>query len=296
MLSAFFFGAMMAIAKASFIGGVAEHSVYMGDGTESVASLISLNLDIYERHIAVASNFGTQILVFPEFGLMPSTIDNIDRTLVGEVAEVIPNEMGVFVPCNNEEFHDRPILYRASCAAKLYGMSVLVNMVDWVDCNYESDANCPSDQHYQYNTDVVFDEQGILVVKYHKSHEWPSLKPAYDQPLQPSEVVYKASFGVNFGLFICFDIMFPDPAKKLVDQGISYFLYAVAQGILGEKTIISHFSLHNSVTMLSSNLPMNDLIHDCSGIIVNGTTLNAKKIYLGDGYPAKENVLVSVIE
>jgi predicted amidohydrolase len=54
---------------------------------------------------------------------------------------------------------------------------------------------------------------GVISAKYHKSHEWPGLRKAYDEPLSPSRVTFKSSFGVEFGLFICFDIMFEDPPK-----------------------------------------------------------------------------------
>ena len=167
------------------------------------------------------------------------------------------------------------------------------NKVDWVDCFPYTDPNCPSDNHYQITTDVIFDEYGRLVAKYHKSHEWPGLMPLYDQPSEPSRVTYNSSFGVEFGLFICFDIMFQDPPVALVKNGVRHFLYAVKQGLIGEDTIISGFSSRHNVTMLSSNLAAT--VHDCSGVIVNGTTLPSKRIMIGSDYP-EENVILSIIQ
>ena len=274
----------------SYVGAVAEHAVFMGKGSEPVSDLVSVNMDMYERHVVLAAQNGAQIIVFPEFGLVP--VEDGNRTKIGEMAEVVPGASAQVVPCGNEVFADRPILSRSSCMAKDASMVVMVNMVDWVDCDVASDVNCPTDNHYQITTDVIFDEAGMIVAKYHKSHEWPGLMPPYDQAAEPIAVTYKTSFGVEFGLFICFDIMFKDPAVTLVESGVNHFLYAVKQGLIGEDTLISGWSKKYSTTMLSSNLAAK--VHDCSGVIVNGDTLPAKKIFLGDDYP-EENVLISVI-
>lgn len=150
-----------------------------------------------------------KVLVFPEFGLTPYPADK--RSALYPFAEVIPSASERVIPCNNSAFSDRPVLSTMSCAALKNKINVLVNTVDYVACDATVDANCPADDHYQYNTDIVFDEQGMLVAKYHKSHEWPGLRDAYDQPTSTSQVTFKSSFGVEFGLFICFDIMFEDP-------------------------------------------------------------------------------------
>ena len=79
-------------------------------------------------------------------------------------------------------------------------------------------------------------------------------------------------------------------------QGIEHFLYAVQQGKLGEKTIIESWSRNNAATVLSANLGSGK--DDCSGLIVNGTPLDAKKYYLlvkNDDAFRTENVLVATI-
>jgi pantetheine hydrolase len=132
------------------------------------------------------------------------------------------------------------------------------------------------------------------VTKYHKRHEFPPFIGVYDQYPKVTEVTYKASFGIEFGLFICYDIMFPDPAKALRTQGIEHFLYAVAQGQLGEKTLIEGWSQNNNAIMLSSNLAT-DQIHDCSGIIYKGNVLNATKYHLISKEFPEENILVATV-
>lgn len=290
-LGIFLFSLPQALAAGGFYtGAVAEHAVYMGSGSDSISELVSVNMDMYERHVKRAAENGAQVIVFPEFGLVP--VEDGNRTKIGEMAEIIPNVGAKAVPCENDNFVDRPILARSSCMAKDASMVVMVNMVDWLECDIATDVNCPSDNHYQITTDVIFDETGMIVAKYHKSHEWPGLMPPYDQAAKPLSVTYETSFGVEFGLFICFDIMFQEPAVTLVDSGVKHFLYAVKQGLIGEDTLISGWSKKYGTTMLSSNLAAK--VHDCSGVIVNGETVPAKKIMLGEDYP-EENVLVVVI-
>lgn len=133
----------------------------------------------------------------------------------------------------------------------------------------------------------------MLVAKYHKSHEWPSFLNVYDQPASPTEVSYISSFGIEFGLFICFDIVFEDPPKVLRSKGISHFLYAVAQGKVGLETLITDWSKQQNAVVLASNLGAGlGMTGDCSGVLVNGTILAANKYPLGVGYPSGENILV----
>lgn len=278
------------LAAGSYKGAVAQHATYMGQGTESVTQLVRTNLDMYERHVYLAAVNGAQVIAFPEFGLVP--VEDGNRTKIGELAEVIPNAEAKYIPCVDTSFSDRPILSRSSCMAKSNHIVVMVNMVDWLDCDKTVDSNCPDDGHYQITTDVMFDESGMLVAKYHKSHEWPGLIPLYDEAAKPLKVTYRSSFGVEFGLFICFDIMFKNPAVELVDAGVTHFLYAVKQGLIGEHTLISGWSEKYGTTILSANLAA--AVHDCSGVIVNGQTLPFEKYMLGEEYP-EENVIVSVI-
>jgi pantetheine hydrolase len=315
-----------------YIGAVVEHTTYTGSSSETSDVILGKNLDSYEGLIALAASKKAQVVVFPEFGLTP---DTSSREGLYGYSEVIPEASLSVMPCNNAEFSDRPMLSRMSCAAKSNNISVLVNTVDYVACDAATDSNCPSDKHYQYNTDVVFNENGkmrffcnrasdnksivfigVLAAKYHKSHEWPGLRKAYDEPQSPSHVTYKASFGVEFGLFICFDIMFEDPPKVLLrynlhlcqwqvvmlspfavqvlrSQGIEHFLYAVSQGKAGEATIIQSWSKDNNAVVLSANLGSGK--KDCSGIIVNGTPLSAQKYNLENSALPDENILVATV-
>lgn len=275
-----------------YIAAVVEHSVYMGNENDSSSNLLDINIQLYENLTTLAKLNSAQVIVFPEFGLTPTKGES--RSDLYPYLEVIPdvNPTQLISPClTPEKFSNSPILLRMSCAAKNNKILTLINIIDKQDCSSTTDSNCPSDGHYQYNTDVLFDENGYIVAKYHKSHEWPPFKVAYDEPLTPSHVTYLSSFGVEFGLFICFDIMFEDPPKVLRQNGISHFLYAVAQGDAGKNTIIEPWSEHNSAVVLASNLGAGPK-KDCSEIIVNGVGVSSKKYYLQNKQFKDENVLI----
>jgi len=96
-------------------------------------------------------------------------------------------------------------------------MVMVINMGEKIPCDSD-DVHCPEDGHYQYNTDVAFSETGQLIAKYHKSHLY--LEPQFDVPKVPEIVTFNTSFGVEFGLLICFDLMFPYPQLSLLDRGV----------------------------------------------------------------------------
>ncbi len=281
------------VALADYVAAVAEHTVFMGSDTDTADFKLRKNLDLYVNMTMLAKTKNAQVLVFPEFGL--TATDAKVRSDLYPFAEKIPevSTSSYDVPCINPHYQDKVILSTMSCAAKTHQISILVNMIDWVDCDAKTDTSCPSDGHYQYNTDVVFNEHGEFVAKYHKSHEWTPFIGVYDQVPAPSQVIYKSSFGVDFGLFICFDIMFDNPAKELRKQGIEHFLYAVAQGKAGEDTIIKAWSKDNNAVMLSSNLGSGK--NDCSGIINRGTVLDAKKYHLALSDFPEDNILVATV-
>ena len=265
-----------ACSPISYRAAVAEHAVVgLEDTQTSIEEKLSANIVTYEELIGLASKAGqAEIIVFPEFGLNP--IDNQNRKQLSVVAEAIP-EVGT-VPCFSSAGE---IVKRMSCAAKEQKISVLVNMVDRV-------TNGGSE--YLYNTNVIFDENGVLVSKYYKNHEWYPLLRAYDQISSPDNATYTPTWGPTFGIFTCFDIMWPTPAVKtyIDEMGISHFLFPVQQGLWGDKTIIPHWSKQNSATLLSANLGSR-----VSGIFKDGKELPHETLYLREG--CEENIKVAEV-
>jgi predicted amidohydrolase len=287
-------------AIGDYVAAVANHDMIVTD-SDSPDYLLSKNIELYENLTKVGSENGAKVIVFPEFGLTPVASAD-ERSDLYPFIEIIPDVNDVpLIPCEDSSFSDRPILQRMSCSSRYNNILVLVNMIDNVACSAATDSKCPTDNHYQFNTDVLFDESGAIVAKYHKSHEWPGLLAAYDQPDTPSRVSYKSPvIGVEFGLFTCFDIMFEDPARELVKEGVQHFLYPVQQGVWGDATLIPHWSKQNQATILASNVKCGDPTSaaklDFSKVFVNGEELTGKKVFLDHGRNAiNENVLIVTV-
>lgn len=281
---------ILEIKSKYYIGAVAEHEIYI-NCNETLKYNVEKNLYYYNLLIQISKKNLANIVVFPEFGLTPC-LEN-DRICLSNVAEKIPAPNNI-IPCNNYEMYlSMPILYQISCIAKENNIEVLINLIDYVDCDITLDSSCPSDNHYLYNTDVVFDNNGELKAKYHKSHEWPGLMPAYNEPITPDYVTYTSTFGVTFGIFTCFDILHENPPNEYIKNGINHILYPVKQGIIGEESIITGWSKMHNATILSSNLATS-IVHDCSGIITNGNELPFQKNYINN--LSKENVKISKVQ
>lgn len=43
--------------------------------------------------------------------------------------------------------------------------------------------------------------------------------------VKPDIVAFKTDFNVTFGIFVCFDMMFAQPAMSLINHGIKHFVY-----------------------------------------------------------------------
>jgi pantetheine hydrolase len=91
-------------------------------------------------------------------------------------------------------------------------------------CDKSTDKDCPSDGKYIFNTALAIDEKGNLVAKYYKMHIFNFIN-VFDTPKKVDIVYFDTYFGVRFGMFICYDIMFPHPPYDLLQLNITHFGY-----------------------------------------------------------------------
>ena len=207
-----------------YVASVVEYSPIMSfdpQTQQSAQQIMLTNLDQYDSFMQEAKRRGTQIIVFPEDGLYGAYFPTRDWAY--PYLEQLPTSGFPLAICNVSAFADRPVLGRAACLALAHQMYLVLSMGDLQPCSRSSaDPGCPADGRYQYNTAVAFDPLGRLVAAYHKTNLYyePEWNPGSGQP-----VTFATSFGVTFGLMICFDIMNTRPqAALLADTAVTDFI------------------------------------------------------------------------
>lgn len=161
------------------------------------------------------------IIVFPEM-----TLNNIETAV-----EISEPEYKIS-PCDSLLFPVNNLVKQISCAAKAHQRYVVVNMVTYAPCpDTEMLVNkdpriCSEkigtiDVSY-YNTNVVFDRNGTIISRYRKFNLFGE---DVSKPFKPMMTSFDTDFGVKFGHFICFDLMFRYPALELVRAGITDIVF-----------------------------------------------------------------------
>ncbi|XP_043659406.1 vanin-like protein 2 [Drosophila teissieri] len=179
------------------------------------SNVLSDNLAGYLEIINSQNATSTDIIVFPE-----STLNDMGPMTF------VPSPEDQISPCSSdpnatlyEEF-----LVTLSCAARNASKYVVINLTEKQKCEDvpEDTRPCASNGLNVFNTNVVFDRQGVVVSRYRKVHLYGEPK---NSTFLPELSTFETDFGVTFGHFICFDILFYTPAHQLVDQGVTDFVY-----------------------------------------------------------------------
>ncbi len=160
------------------------------------------------------------IIVFPEMTL------NQMQTAV-EIPE--PNDK--VSPCDSVDYPENNLVKEISCSAKMYQRYVVVGIVTKISCpdadmieqNDPRECKDRPDGMSYYNTNVVFDRNGTVVSRYRKFNLFDE---EVDRPFKPTLAIFETDFGVKFGHFICFDILFRYPAWELIrSENITDIIY-----------------------------------------------------------------------
>ena len=258
---------------------------------------IKKNLDGFEQalEVAIHQDRGVQIVVFPEDAILGNGF--FSREAITPYLENIPSiESGVVVnPCKDSEvFKDHPILSRLSCLAQDYGVVLVANMGDIQNCT--GSVNCPPDGHFQFNTNVVFEADGTLIAKYHKINLYAGEHKIFDSGsvLNNSYCIsFQTSFGVTFGTFTCYDVLFREPGNCLLDKGIKNFVLPTEWGssfpYYMSVAVQQSWSRKHGVNFLAANMHFSFSYSTGSGLYAAGL---AKHYYIyghywigGIGYP-----------
>lgn len=219
----------------------------LGAGQEEQAHVLAVklfNLKRYERAISLVAN-DTDIIVFNEDGITGWPL-GYDEGRDGALPwlEEIP-AIGS-VPCKSQSVDPEasPSVFYGSLFAKNYGLTVVIDIgeVEW--CDDERGQSCPSDGRWQFNTQLVFSSDGSLLARHRKLHLFLADANIFNYPA-PALDHFESSFGVTFGMLVCFDIWFRYPG------------FALAEGELGlENFILSSWWENNGTLPLVSAVNM----------------------------------------
>ncbi|XP_040358039.2 vascular non-inflammatory molecule 2 [Ixodes scapularis] len=242
-------GLLTAGTCCAFKAAVYEH-VLLGDpANESFEALVAKNLDSYVQAVRAAAAQGCDIIVFPEKGLM---LGLDDRQKLSMHAEDIP-DVGAS-PCL-EGGDLAPVLAALSCLARDNRIYVVANVYDHKPCP-TGRTSCPPDGVLFYNTNVAFGRDGTLVSRYHKNHLFREV--LLDTPEPFEEAVFETDFGARVGMFICFDVLFPEAAQLVARHNItlavmSTFWYDTLPGIYSV-AVQQAWSLVHGVPLLAAGV------------------------------------------
>ncbi|XP_053617654.1 vanin-like protein 1 [Plodia interpunctella] len=171
-----------------------------------VTSNATAAMENYLRLISEAAEQNADIVVFPEMTL----------TRAGYFTVPINSTLKEYpTPALNPELYDDGMV-SISRAARENQIYVVVNVQERMDCADAPGEYCPEQKVYLFNTNVVFDRTGTVIDRYRKINLFGEVTrtPSLDNYLG----VFDTDFGVRFGHFICFDLMFQIPAVQLVEK------------------------------------------------------------------------------
>ena len=285
----------MSIACTGYTAAVYEHATFFKSGVQTRSQALEVmmeNIAVFQEQSRLAKEKGADIIVFPEDGLYGWAFT---RNEIYLYLDDIPNPSSLTTswnPCTEPDlFENTEVTHILSCMARNFSIAVVANMGDVKYCSKTSDPNCPNDGRYQFNTDVAFDTDGTLLASYHKVHLFSIEKTYFNVP-QPEAVTFMTSFGVRFGVFTCFDLLFHDPAIVL-GESVRNIVFPTAW-MDGLPTLISigiqqGWSRALSVNFLAANQHYPTYRMTGSGIYSSGDALQ----YIHDMQTSEGHLLVA---
>ncbi|CAH0696824.1 unnamed protein product [Spodoptera exigua] len=183
-----------------YVGAVVEYTV---------TGNVETNLLNYVNLIKTAADQGADIVVFPEL-----TLTNGSTTFG---VPIYGNLVQHPVPALSPDLYDE-FMVTISNAALQNEIYVVINGRELLDCTVQQPAgeDCPEAKQYIFNTNVAFDRTGKVINRFRKINLFG--EHAHTPALRPDLGVFETDFGVVFGHFICFDLMFQVPAVQVVQK------------------------------------------------------------------------------
>ena len=210
----------------------------------SMREIKQVNLNRYEELVAEAAAQGAQIIVFPESG---TGFLMVPLTELRAWCEPTPSPGWRAENCTSGTSSSTyQHAHWASCTSQKYGLDIVINFGVFDEV-----------QQAYFNANAAFNRDGFLLAVYHKSHI--NAVPELTQPKVPDAVTFVSSFGVTFGMFICYDMWFQQPITEEIDRlGVTDFAYPNGMSSLAPLFIIDEihagWSLVHQVNLVSAGL------------------------------------------
>jgi predicted amidohydrolase len=158
------------------------------------------NLTKAEGAIAIAAQHGAKLVVFPEIYM----------------AWMAANEMRAERARSLSQPLDGPFVSGLAQTARKAGV--------WVVCGMLETATQTADKCY--NTTVVIDERGELVTYYRKTHMFDAFGYKESNTFARGDSLFTpldTPFG-RMGLFVCYELRFPEVARYQAERGVDFYL------------------------------------------------------------------------
>ena len=237
-------------------------------------SSIVMNLNRMNNHVINAVSQGAEIVVFPELAAGRAEINRVECT---KYSIVVPDPMKASEPlipiAMPSEWQNENIAL--TLMSKIAEENNVVIVIGFVEREPSSVTNSTAD--HIYNSAIVLDSDGSVLQVYRKSHLFSEkLTGAFDRAVPPEQRTFTTRFGVTFGIFICFEVLFEDPTIELIKQGITHFVYPTSwvntPPFQSANQIQQGFSRTFNVTFLAANNAAG-ITKSGSGIYQNGEPL-----------------------
>lgn len=229
------------------------------------------NLHIAHKYMKSAKLACASMIVFPEYFMMPYTAP--DHQYVTKAQK----QNGSFVS-------------RMALLAKEYGLWVIFGM------NEKPDLYQCTEKNKCYNTLILLDDRGNRQGYYRKQHLFDAFHWKESDDTLPGETTFtpvKTPFGI-LGLATCYDLRFPDVARKQALAGAQIMIYPSAwvKGDMKDihwKTLLQARAIENSMYVIgcSQYTPDTYLGKSCA--------FDPMGRLLAEGDSREEMLLVSVI-
>ncbi|XP_035901126.1 vanin-like protein 1 [Anopheles stephensi] len=169
--------------------------------TMPIAERTELHLREYSKLIRSPEAKPADIIVFPEL-----TLNSLSDTVF------VPDPAQRVAPCDDHG----TILVTLSCLAREVRKYLVINLSEQFYVQSQGKT-------LFYNTDVVFDRDGTVIARYRKYNLFK--EPGTSVTSLPELVSFETDFGVHFGVFTCFDILFALPTLELIKHGLRDFVF-----------------------------------------------------------------------